>query len=77
MGSVAQEDFGVAGEGARDGDPLLLSARELGGVGAGLIGETDKTEQFLHPFPDLRFGVAAISRGNATLRRTVRCIRRL
>lgn len=39
--------------------PLLLSARELGGVGAGLIGETDKTEQFLHPFPDLRFGAAA------------------
>ena len=37
-GLVAQEDGGLVGQGAGDADPLLLAARELGGVGGSAVG---------------------------------------
>ena len=39
-GLVTQQDLGVRCQGPGDGDPLLLAAGELGGIGVGLIGQT-------------------------------------
>jgi hypothetical protein len=48
---VAEQDLGVVGEGARDGDALLLAARELRGVALRAVAEADELEER----GDLRF----------------------
>ena len=45
-GLVAEQNFGVRGEGAGDGHALLLSAGELRGIGLGLILEPHDVEEF-------------------------------
>ena len=45
-GLVAEQNFGVRGEGAGDGHALLLSAGELRGIGLGLILEPHDLEEF-------------------------------
>ncbi|MGX1273645.1 hypothetical protein RKD18_006839 [Streptomyces phaeoluteigriseus] len=49
-GLVEEDDAGAEGEGARDGDALLLAAGELPGVGVGLVGEADAVEEFAGQF---------------------------
>lgn len=39
---VAQQDLRVCRQGAGDGDPLLLSAGKLGGIGVCLIWQADE-----------------------------------
>src|SRR5690606_39462043 len=43
---VGEEDGGAADEGARDGDALLLAARELARVVVEPVAEADAAEQF-------------------------------
>lgn len=43
---VGDEDFGLAGDGAGDGDALFLATRKLGGEFFRLVEETDKFENF-------------------------------
>ena len=45
-GLVAEQNFGVRGERAGDGNALLLSAGELRGIGLGLILEPHDLEEF-------------------------------
>jgi len=45
-GFVGEEDAGLAGEGAGDGNALFLAAGEVGGVSVALVGEADRFEQF-------------------------------
>jgi hypothetical protein len=44
-GLIRQDQAGVIDQGARDGDPLLLSARELSGLMAAPIGEPDRLQR--------------------------------
>ena len=48
-GLVAEQNFGVRGEGAGDGHALLLSAGELRGIGLGLILEPHDVEELQRP----------------------------
>jgi hypothetical protein len=41
-GLVGEQHLGVAGQRPGDADSLLLTAGELGGVAAGLVGEADQ-----------------------------------
>ncbi|XXY35109.1 hypothetical protein WMF04_30945 [Sorangium sp. So ce260] len=45
--SVSQEDLGVRGDGAGDGDPLLLPARQLVGPMGDAVGEANQRERKL------------------------------
>ena len=45
-GLVAEQDLRVVGQGAGDGDALLLAAGELGGVGPGPVAQADQVQQF-------------------------------
>ena len=45
-GFVAQQYFGIAGQGAGDGDALFLAAGKIGGPGVLLIGQADQLQQF-------------------------------
>ena len=53
-GLIAQQDFGVAGQGPGDGDPLLLPAGELGGVGVRLVGQAHDVQQLPGPLLPVR-----------------------
>jgi len=44
-GLVEEHDLGVHGQGAGDGHALLLSAREIVGVGGGLVGQPHAGEK--------------------------------
>ena len=46
---VAQQDLGVGGQGAGDGDALLLAAGELGGIGVRLVGKSHHVQKFQRP----------------------------
>ncbi len=48
-GLVEEDDLGLRGEGAGQGDALLLAAGELMGVAAGQAGQADQFEQLVHP----------------------------
>src|SRR5690349_18184567 len=52
-GLVGEKDPGAGGEGAGDADALLLAARELFRVAAGLVGEADEPEELLDARRDL------------------------
>lgn len=45
-GLVAKQDVRVIGQGSGDGDPLLLAARQLGGVGFFLVPDANDVQQF-------------------------------
>ena len=64
-GLVAEQHLGVAGEGAGDGDALLLTAGELRGVVVGLVGQSDDLEQLLHALVGLCAGHAGQLEGVA------------
>ena len=49
VGSSAKSTVGRESERARDGDPLLLAARELGGPMRAPVGEAGRLEQLLDP----------------------------
>ena len=71
-GLVGQEQPRPAADGARDGDPLLLAARELDGVVVAAIGETDLAEQRVRAAE--RVGLAAEpERHRDVLERGERC----
>ena len=55
-GLVEQDRLGVHGEGAGDGDALLLAAGELVGAGGEFFGEADAVEQLAG------FGFALVAR---------------
>ncbi len=44
-GFVEEEDVGLQGQGAGDGDALLLASGELEGIGVGLLGEAHLVQQ--------------------------------
>ena len=58
-GFVGEEDGGVVGEGAGDGDALLFAAGEIGGAAVGFGFEADLGEQFLGADAALAAGEAA------------------
>ena len=62
---VAEQDLGVGGEGAGDGDALLLAAGELGGKGFGPVAEADHVEQLLGALVGLFLGHARELQGEA------------
>src|SRR5690625_5938800 len=45
-GLIAQQHLGLGGQRPSDADPLLLPARELGGVVVDAVAEADDLEQF-------------------------------
>ena len=51
-GLVGQEDRGIVHQGAGDGDPLLLAAGKLAGIGPGLAGESHLGQYPGHPGGD-------------------------
>ncbi len=51
---VADDHFGVFGKRSCDGDPLLLSAAELGGFFLSVLPEADRCERLFDPLCDLR-----------------------
>ena len=57
-GFVAQEHFGIAGQRPGDGDPLLLAAGQLGGIGGGFLFQTDDLQKLHHPLVGLLLGHA-------------------
>ena len=69
-GLVAQEDLGRGGQGTGDGDALLLSAGELGGIGVGLVGEAHQLQQLQRLLPGLLFGHAVDLHGEADIFQT-------
>ena len=48
-GLVEEDDLGIGGQGAGQGDALLLPAGELVGVAAGQAGQADQFQQLVHP----------------------------
>ena len=58
-GLVEQEEVRVDGEGAGEGDALLLAAGELGGASAGVIGHPDDVEEFAGPLVSLSPSLAS------------------
>ena len=59
-GLVAEQDFGVRGQGTGDGDALLLSAGELGRIGVRLVGQADDLQQLL----GLLLGIGGLHAGD-------------
>ena len=43
---IGEDDGRIAGEGAGNGDALLLAATEIGRILAGFVGEADALQQF-------------------------------
>ena len=62
-GLIGKENHGVADESACDGDALLLTAGELGGVMLGAVGHFDAFEGVLYFFLPFGGGHAAIGEG--------------
>ncbi len=48
-GLIEEDDLGLRGQGAGQGDALLLPTGELMGVAAGQAGQADQFEQLVHP----------------------------
>ena len=46
--------MGLGGQGAGDGDALLLAAGQATGINVGLLGQPDKIEAHLHPLANAR-----------------------
>ncbi len=74
---VAQQNFGVGGQCAGNGDALLLTAGQLCRVGVGLIRQTHHSSSSLARFSASAFFTPASSMGKQTFFRQVRCISRL
>ena len=55
-GLVAQQHLGIGGQGAGDGDALLLAAGELGRVGVGLVGQAHDVQILQGALPRLPLG---------------------
>ena len=58
-GLVGEQDGRPGGEGARQGDPLLLAARELARVVVAAVGEADGGQQLVGPGDRIGAGRAA------------------
>jgi hypothetical protein len=55
---VEEQPLRLGGEGAENGDPLLLSARELGGALVGMLGELESLEWLSDALARCRWGEA-------------------
>jgi hypothetical protein len=58
---VEEEDFGLGGEGAGEGDALALAAGELVGEAVAEAGEADHFEEFVDAVGDFLFGRAVFA----------------
>ena len=67
---VEQDDLGLDGQGASQGDPLLLASGQLVRVAAAVARQAHELEQLVDPCP---FGSGPRPRPKPTLRPTLRC----
>src|SRR5690606_17831379 len=70
-GFVRQQEGGTVHQGARDGDPLLLSTRERGGQGMRAPGPSQRLELRLRPSPCLTIRRAEEQERNHHVRKGV------
>ena len=61
-GFVEDEDLGLHGEDAGEGNESLLSARKVEGGGAGLIDDAEEFELLVHATSDFLLGKTEVAR---------------
>ena len=64
---IKQQQPRAGGDGARQSDTLLLSARQLRGIFLGLLNQADQLQQFQHPGVNIWFAAPGVLQSESNI----------